>query len=170
MRTVGELGHLARRCWWTLRAAPPSAAEEAWACDRMSAEEAELWSRQHPLDRRHTVAVARQLVAEHPEAPGWVVEAALLHDVGKTEAPLGVPGRVLATVLELAGVRSAPGRLGRYLAYPARGAELLAAAGAAAEVAAWAREHHEPPSAWSVPVEWGTALAAADRGATLPGA
>jgi len=163
VRSLGEVGHLARRFWWSVRATPPSPDDEAWACQHLAPAEAELWRRQHPLDRRHTLAVARSLLAAHPEAPAWVVEAALLHDVGKVEAGLGVPGRTLATVLELCRVRSAPGALGRYLTYTGRGAELLAGVGAAPEVVAWAREHHEPPSAWSVPHEWGEALAAADR-------
>lgn len=163
MRSLAELGHLARRFWWSARATPPSPADEAWACGQLRPSEAALWRRQHPLDRRHTVAVARALLAARPGAPRWVVEAALLHDVGKAEAWLGVGGRTAATVLELCRVRSAPGRLGRYLAYPRRGAELLAAAGARPEVVAWAGEHHEAASSWTVPREWGEALAAADR-------
>ncbi|MPY93760.1 MAG: HD domain-containing protein [Acidimicrobiia bacterium] len=166
MRSVGELGHLARRFCWTLRATPPTAEDEAWACARLRPGEAALWQAQHPLDRRHTVAVAHRVVATAgPGAPPWVLSAALLHDVGKAEAPMGVLGRTVATVLELVGARTAPGKLGRYLAYSERGAELLAEVGSDPEVVAWAREHHEPPERWTVPRAWGEALAAADRGA-----
>ncbi len=166
MRTTGELGHLAHRFWWTLRATPPPAEDDAWAEARLPAPLAALWSAQHPLDRRHTVAVARQVDAvAGPDAPVWVQQAALLHDVGKADAPLGVVGRTVATVLELARVRWAPGRLGRYLHYTEGGATSLAAAGASDEVVAWAREHHEPAECWTVPVEWGQVLVDADRGA-----
>jgi putative nucleotidyltransferase with HDIG domain len=163
VRSVHELGHLVHRFWWMLRAKPPPPADEAWACEQLRPAEAALWRRQHPVDRRHTLAVAHRLLTERPDAPEWVVAAALLHDVGKAEAPLGVPGRTVATVLELCGARSAPGRLGRYLSYAERGAELLESAGAAPEVVAWARQHHEAPSSWTVPAEWGQALVAADR-------
>lgn len=190
MRSLGEVRHLARRFWWTVRATPPPPEDDAWAAAQLGPGAAALWLRQHPLDRRHTVAVARRVL--DPEwraavlsgdrangdgggvavqggagghAPPWVVEAALLHDVGKAEARMGAGGRTLATVLELAGARSAPGTVGRYLRYPQRGAELLAAAGARPEVVAWAREHHEPPGAWTVPRRWGALLVAADEAA-----
>ena len=179
MRTVGELGHLARRAWWTLRvstavgpAADRPGDDEAWACAWLSGREAALWRAQNPLDRRHTVAVARRVAPaagaggpriERRDAPAWLVPAALLHDVGKSDAPLGLLGRTVATLAELVGVRRAPGALGRYLRYPERGAELLAAAGSRAEVVAWAREHHQPPGCWTLPPLWARVLAAADR-------
>jgi putative nucleotidyltransferase with HDIG domain len=171
VRTLGEAGHLARRFWWTLRATPPSAEDDAWACAQLAPAQAALWRAQHGLDRRHTVAVARRVldaaasadVAAAGGPPSWLVEAALLHDVGKAEARLGVAGRTVATVLELVGVRTAPGAVGRYLRYTERGAELLSGSGARPEVVAWAREHHEPPTRWTLDPRWAGLLAAADH-------
>lgn len=180
MRTVGELGHLVRRAGWTLRARAAfgpaadrsSAEEEAWACAWLSGSEAALWRAQHPLDRRHAVVVARRVApapgaagpgGDRGDEPAWLVPAALLHDVGKAEAPLGLLGRTVATLAELVGLRRAPGVLGRYLRYPERGAELLAGAGSRPEVVAWAREHHHRPDEWTLPPRWAQALAAADR-------
>jgi hypothetical protein len=153
-----------------MRPRPPSPEDEAWAGGWLSAEERRLWAAQPAADRAHSLAVARR-VAPHeersaavPEAERWVVAAALLHDVGKAEASLGVLGRSVATLVELAGVRRAPGRLGRYLHYPERGAARLAAAGSDARVVAWAREHHRAPEQWSgaVPEAVARQLAAAD--------
>ena len=52
--------------------------------------------------------------------------------------------------------------VGRYVRYPALGAALLEAAGSDARVVAWAREHHEPETVWTVPVAEGRVLRAAD--------
>jgi hypothetical protein len=53
-------------------------------------------------------------------------------------------------------------RIGLYLQYPQLGADLLAVAGSDERVVAWAAEHHEPEDSWTVPVEAGRLLAAAD--------
>jgi hypothetical protein len=162
-----ELAHLAGRFARSVR--PPTVPDEdvAWARAWLRPAEMALWSAQAPVDRVHSVAVARAAVrgASTDGAPPWLAPAALLHDVGKVDAGLGALGRAVATVLELVGVHRAPGRLGRYLRYPETGAERLAAAGAAPEVVAWAREHHLPPASWTVPAPWAARLAAADRSA-----
>jgi putative nucleotidyltransferase with HDIG domain len=172
-RGVGELPHLARRFVASVRARPPSDDDERWAVGWLSAAEAELWRSQAAVDRAHTIAVARRVLEacggtgeDGAPVPRWQMAAALLHDVGKAEARLGVAGRTTATVLELVGVRRAPGRLGRYLHYTEVGAVRLAAVGADERVVAWAREHHRPPARWSAVVPDGEALvlAAADRG------
>jgi hypothetical protein len=59
-------------------------------------------------------------------------------------------------------VRSGRGRIARYLRHDELGAQLLEAAGAAPLTVAWAREHHLPPSRWTVPAPAGAALKAAD--------
>lgn len=127
----------------------------------LSPAELGLWRSQLLVDQVHTVAVARRVEC----FPNWVVQAALLHDVGKADARLGVVGRVAATVLELSGVRRFPGRLGRYLDYPEHGARSLAAIGADERVVAWAREHHWPvgEGVAAFPPDVAAALAAADR-------
>jgi hypothetical protein len=157
--------HLLARFVATLRAVPPSPQDERWATDRLSPAAAALWARQGDGDRRHSVAVARRVLAAAPDAPDWVIAAALLHDVGKIDADLGVSGRVLATLLSACRVRNAPAALGRHLRYPATGAALLAAAGEPAEVAAWAGQHHLPAAQWTVPAGWAVLLAEADDGA-----
>jgi len=150
-----------------LRPGGPDAAEERWAAGNLIAGEAALWATMCGADRRHAVGVARRTVAAlGADATRTVLAAALLHDVGKVPAGLGPFGRVLATVVGAAvGHRRARhwrGPIGRYLAHPELGAELLADAGSDELTVAWAREHHRPPSGWTVPRGVADALKAAD--------
>lgn len=172
MRRLADCAHLARRFLASLSNAPPDLAEEAWARTWLTPLEATLWQSQPGRDRRHTLAVARLVEGavegqtETAQADtAWLVAAGLLHDVGKTSAQLGVIGRSAATVLELLGVGSAPGRLGRYLHYPVAGAAALQRAGSDPRVVAWAGEHHLGAARWTVPASAGELLARADRDA-----
>ncbi len=174
-----QIEHLTRRFAGSLRLGPPSAADRAWVSGVLTPEELLLFLRMSNADRRHAVAVARRVdaaLAGTSEAGDrrWLV-AALLHDVGKVEADLGVSGRVVATLLVAAagqgrvgtwaGRPGLPGRVGRYADYPHRGARLLRAAGAAEEAALWAACHHDPAS-WArlpIPPPVVRALLAADE-------
>jgi hypothetical protein len=166
-RTWREAAHLARRFTRSMRPPPTSPADEAWVRSVLRPQEHGLWAAQGTVDRAHTIAVARAVVRDAAAAglppPTWLVPAALLHDVGKADSGLGPFGRAFATGLEVVGLERAPGRFGRYLRYPETGADRLVAAGADPLVATWAREHHEPPSTWTVPAPWAAVLAAADR-------
>jgi hypothetical protein len=135
--------------------------------------EAALWRRMAGADRRHAVAVARRVErALGTDAERPVLAAALLHDVGKIEADLGVYGRVVATLsAKLAGhdmaddwrrKRGFTRRVGLYLHHPDIGGDLLALAGSDPLTVAWAREHHLPEDEWTVPEEIGRALKDAD--------
>lgn len=90
--------HLSLRWWLAVTAGPPTAAEEVWARDHLSATERSLWDQMSPADRRHAVMVAERFLTLAPEAGRAEVAAALLHDVGKIDAGLGTWARVLATV------------------------------------------------------------------------
>ena len=172
--------HRARRLVSTLRAKPPSTEDLEWVATWLTPLELRLFERMPVVDRSHSVGVARGVAAhlgrvglgiDDPEAR-WILAAALTHDVGKSVAGLGTYGRVMATLSEAVGGRSMARvwadrrgmtrRIGLYLQYPALGADLLAVAGADARVVAWAAEHHEPEETWSVPVDAGRLLSAAD--------
>lgn len=118
------------------------------------------------FDRRHAVGVARRVAELLAGVDREVLAAALLHDVGKVESGLGVTSRVLATLWR--GLRGAEtlaggdGRFARYVDHPAIGARWLAEADAAPLTVAWAAEHHLAERHWSVPLEIGRALKAAD--------
>lgn len=144
----------------------PGPDDEAWVRAHLNPGELALWAQMAGPDRRHAVDVARRTLALGPDSdPAVVVPAALLHDVGKLDAGLGVFGRVVATLVGMAapGRGSAGrGRIARYLSHDRRGASMLEAAGASPLTVAWAREHHRPSAAWTVPYELGCVLKAAD--------
>jgi hypothetical protein len=152
------LGHLARRFFGSLWPAGPNATAQQFVAASLNTGELELWRRMSAADRRHSVAVARRVVAVAGDPPE-VVAAALLHDVGKIDSALGTFARVAATIV---GPRRARGRMAAYLRHDAIGADLLQAAGARDLVVTWAREHHLPPERWTVPSAVGAALKAAD--------
>ncbi len=175
---IRRAAHLGGRFARSLRPGGPRAADAAWAQAYLSPSEASLWARMPAADRRESISVARRFlreVAGTPEAGDerWTV-AALLHDVGKTEARLGTVGRALATMAGgLAGHRFAPAwqarggiarRFGLYLRHGEVGAGMLELAGACPEVVAWARVHHHPER-WAettIPPAVAAALARAD--------
>lgn len=139
----------------------------------MSEAERALWRRMAGPDRRHAVAVARRVEAALGErATRPVLAAALLHDVGKIEAGLGTYGRVVATLsVAMAGRQAAKDwtratgftrRVGLYALHPQLGGDHLGMAGSDPFTEAWARQHHLPEEDWTVDVELGRALRAAD--------
>jgi HD superfamily phosphodiesterase len=71
-------------------------AEEQWALEWLTPNQLALWTQMGEADRAHAVRVARRLAARG--APGWVLEAALLHDCGKPAA-YGLSARVLGVLL-----------------------------------------------------------------------
>ena len=172
--------HRARRFARTLVARRPGADDLEWANARLSHAEQRLFARMSTADRAHSIQVARAVVANLDRVglrPGdedarWILAAALTHDVGKTVAGLGTYGRVMATLSAAAGgsdmgphwaeKRGMTRRIGLYLQYPELGADLLAMAGSDDRVVAWAAEHHEPEESWTVPVDAGRLLVAAD--------
>jgi hypothetical protein len=133
-----------------------------------------VWRRLSGPDRRHSVVVARQVIATAPvDDAGTVLAAALLHDAGKLESGLGTLARVPATLVGLVGDRRRVSRWSRrpsgwrrqvavYLDHPTRGAALLRDAGSDPLAVAWAAEHHLPEDRWTVPPAIGRALRAAD--------
>ena len=172
--------HRARRFGRSLVARAPSPADTDWAHGWLSVEERRLFDRMPAVDRTHSIGVARGvaanlgrlgLTADEPDA-GWIMTAALTHDVGKSVAGLGTYGRVVATLSESVGGtsmakvwaqrRGMTRKVGLYLQYPQLGADLLAGAGADGRVVAWAAQHHEPEGSWTVPVDAGRLLVAAD--------
>jgi hypothetical protein len=176
----GSARHLVERFFGALSPAGPPPADEAWATSHLGTGERDLWARMSGADRRHAVAVARDVVARltPPEPARPVVAAALLHDVGKVDSRLGTFARVGVTVVAIAagrerllrytgveasaGRRSPRRRAGAYLVHDRLGAELLEAAGADPLTVAWAGEHHLPADRWSVEPAVAAALKAAD--------
>lgn len=93
--------HLARRLYGTWRSRPLGEDELAWVRQRLRRTELALWMAMDWRDQRHAVTVARRYL----EAPGSTVAsdaavvAALLHDVGKSAAPLSTLERVIVALV-----------------------------------------------------------------------
>ena len=168
-----RLFHLVRRFFASLLPIGPKAVDDAWARDQLSEPEQELWARMARVDRRHSAGVARRVEAELGRgATTPVLASALLHDVGKTIPDLGPFGRVVATLSEMvageetahqwAQTRGFTRRVGQYVLYPELGVDLLKMADSDDLVIAWSREHHLAEDEWTVPVDLGRVLQAAD--------
>jgi hypothetical protein len=170
---VATASHLVRRFFGSLRPGGPPASEDTWAQSQLLEREQALWRSMSGADRRHAVAVAHRVErALGHEATRPVLAAALLHDVGKVTSGLGTYGRVVATLsAKVAGADMATAwrrqrgfarRVGLYLHHDRLGADLLELAGSDPLTVAWAREHHQPEAAWTLPRSLGEALKAAD--------
>lgn len=174
--------HRVRRFFSSLSGSAPSEEDGAWAQGWLSDREVAAFAKMAAVDRRHSIAVARAVVAnldrvgltaDAPDAR-WIVAAALLHDVGKSVAGLGVYWRSVATLSGWVGghdmaaswadTRGFTRKVGLYLQYPQLGADVLVMAGSDERVAAWAAQHHEPEERWTVPIDAGRLLVLADDG------
>jgi len=150
-----RLRHLATRFASSIRAGALDEQTAAWAADALEPGERAVWARMSRADRAEGVAVARAFVAAGGDDDRRWRAAALLHDAGKQVSGYGTFGRVLATLVIgvvgrararawADGAGSVRSRIGRYAAHDDLGADLLRAAGARDEVAAWAAAHHRP--------------------------
>ena len=170
------LGHYVRRFFTSLSHRPPPPADEAWAATVATPEEYALFARLSNQDRRHLIDSARQVAAALGPGvdPVWL-RAALLHDVGKYHAGLGVIGRSCATVAAYglghdrvrgwAGHAGLRGRFGRYERHGEIGADELLAVGSPEPVAEWSALHHHPDAfgASAIPADVLAILDAADH-------
>jgi len=163
-----EIPHLAQRTLWSLRKPEPDPVGEEWLLSLLSPAESVLYRSMALVDRAHATNCARAV--EHLGAEAAVASA--LHDVGKTQAGLGTPGRVAASFAGLLMYdrarqwdqrRGVLGQIGRYLDHSEIGARELEAAGASALAVAWAREHHLEPAQQTIDSDLAAALAAADE-------
>ena len=172
---MARTGHLVTRFFGSMWPGGPAGAQARWAESQLLDGEVDLWRRMSGPDRRHAVGVARRVERMlGVEASRPVLAAALLHDVGKTESGVGTYGRVIATVSGAAigrdpatiqdwtRTRGFTRKVGLYLQHPKLGGDLLAMAGSDPLTEAWAREHHLPEDEWTIPVDIGRALKAAD--------
>jgi hypothetical protein len=159
--SIRRASHLSRRFVTSLGPAAPRADDDAWVRGVMRPGEYALWSRLPNHDRRHSIVVARRVQrtlagTPHADDDQWLA-AALLHDVGKLDARLGVFARVGATVAGAAAghdmadlwseKRGITRRVGLYLRHPELGAQQIRFAGGHDSAARWAAAHHDP-STW----------------------
>jgi hypothetical protein len=152
----GSFGHLTHRFFDYLSAGALEAHEISLVRELLPPEEAELFFDQSERDQSHGFAAGRHVMESGAGAD--VIRAALLHDIGKRHASLGVIGRVLASLLIKAKVPMR-GRLAHYRDHGPIAARELDSIGSPALVVAFARHHHArrpqeiEPDTWDLLLE-----------------
>ena len=159
-RLIPHLRHLAGRFFDVVGSQPLTPSEQHRVAELLRLAEAPLFWSQPVADQRHGLASAEHVAQRLPDRRD-LHRAALLHDVGKRHARLGVIGRTVASLIEILRL-PARGRVHRYLHHGPIGADELAAAGAEEVVVAFARAHHGTRPASIPDPDW-SALQAADQ-------
>ncbi|HEX9864469.1 MAG TPA: HDIG domain-containing protein [Acidimicrobiia bacterium] len=150
----GSLRHLAGRFFDVLSSKPLSAAETAAVRGWLTPAEAGVFFSQPTADQRHGYHAAT-IVDDAGERDLAVLRAALLHDIGKRHARLGVIGRTFASLLiRFRLPLTAKARL--YRGHGELAAEELEQMGCETLVIEFARHHHGarpdvvPPATWDL--------------------
>ena len=161
MSSRASFPHLVARFFGVLTARPLRPIEQQQVAGWLDNEvEGALFWDQSSADQRHGYIAAAAVAARLPERRD-VIRAALLHDVGKRHARLGVIARSFASLVGLFG-GSGRGRVAAYLDHGRRAAPELADAGAEAVVVDYARHHHATRPSTIDQATWDL-LQAADR-------
>ena len=131
------MAHLVRRFIGFLTARPLTPAEQEWVSRILDVRLKRLFFAQQYQDQRHAVEVA------HHAGEDRLLQAALLHDVGKSISSMGALSRSLATLWARTGL-PVWGRWRTYLRHGVLGASMLERAGADPLTVAFARYHPGP--------------------------
>ena len=157
----GTPGHLIRR-FIDVATSAPLAPQERNAIERvLTPELAEIFFEQPPHDQRHGLHASLVIRSLQVNAHRDLVIAALLHDVGKRHARLGLVGRSVASIFIMLGI-SLPDRFARYRDHGEIAAVELEERGAPPLAVKFARHHHgERPD--SIPAQEWDLLQLADQ-------
>jgi len=153
----GSPAHLFRRFFDVASARPLTESERAAVSDWLTAETAEVFFAQDDADQRHGFHAAQTVVAAGA-GEGDVVMAALLHDVGKRHARLGLVGRSVASLLILARLPLTE-RMRTYRDHGIVAARELAGLSVPSLVVDFAMHHHRERPATIGPAIWDVLVA-----------
>lgn len=112
--------HLVKRFFSSIATKEIDDIDRAWVQDVLNPFEHDLWCRQANVDQCHSCDIARRFVLLRPQSTRDEIAGALLHDIGKIDADLGLVARVFATVLPLPTPRFTA-----YRQHQERGAQML---------------------------------------------
>jgi putative nucleotidyltransferase with HDIG domain len=136
----GSLAHLTARFFDVLTARPLDLVEKTTVETWLSPQLHQLFFEQSAPDQRHGYEAALSVISQGVNDEDVVV-AALVHDVGKRHARLGVVGRSVASLLILARLPLTE-RMKTYRDHGIIGAKELADLGAPAVAIDFALHHH----------------------------
>lgn len=153
----GSPAHLFRRFFDVASAWPLTASERTAVSDWLTAETADVFFAQDDADQRHGFHAAQTVVAAGVRE-GDVVMAALLHDVGKRHARLGIVGRSVASLLILARLPLTE-RMRTYRDHGIVAARELAGLSMPSLVVDFATHHHGERPATIDPAIWDVLVA-----------
>lgn len=139
--------HLVRRFFGFLTAKPLTPKEQHHVQRLLPPPLARAYFAQRYEDQRHAFDVEQRIGSE------TCAQAALLHDIGKTDPDLGAISRSLATIWNGIGLPTT-GRWQGYLSHGPTGADMLAEIGANQLAVAFARHHPGPPPGGIDAVAW----------------
>lgn len=94
-----SLVHLVKRAWTSFDNRPIPFQHVERAERILNPGEFELWWKMEPRDQAHSIVVLERFMRIIPYAKQDEQAAALLHDIGKTCAPLGWSMRIVATII-----------------------------------------------------------------------
>jgi hypothetical protein len=150
----GSLSHLTKRFFDVLMSRRLNAGEvdavERWLSPGLTV----IFFEQPPEDQRHGYYAAL-VVQSDGSSSAEVIEAALMHDVGKRHAGLGILGRTVASILIRFGFPLSK-KMMIYTDHGPSAARELAGAGATRLSVAFAAHHHDSrppeidPSTWAL--------------------
>lgn len=136
----GSFGHLAARFFDYLRAGRLTETDKQTVKSILTAAESRIFFEQSDKDQAHGFDAAL-VVIDSGRSTDEKIRAALLHDVGKRNAGVGVLGRVTASVLIKLGL-PLTSRFKLYRDHGPAGAAELEAAGSPPLIVEFARAHH----------------------------
>lgn len=148
----GSPAHLIRRFFDVAGARPLTTSERAAVSNWLDDATAPIFFAQHHADQRHGYHAALTVVAAGASEPD-VIAAALLHDVGKRHARLGVLGRSLASVMIVLGLPLGR-RMTAYRDHGLLGARELGVLGAPSLAIDFAMHHHRSRPPTIDPATW----------------
>jgi hypothetical protein len=149
----GSFGHLTARFFDYLRAAPLTDEDKKTVASILTSAEADIFFEQSEKDQAHGFEAAL-VVLGSGQSTDERLRAALLHDIGKRSAGLGVLGRVAASILIKLGLPLTR-RFKLYRDHGPHGAAELEAAGAPPLVVEFARAHHSSRPVTLSEEDWG---------------